>query len=110
MQNKQNETAASIAEEVDLEQFAKEGRPAPKAKHYRIRVDDQTYVVDKAKLTGREILITAGKNPPEKFILTEKIRGKGVRTIGLEDMVDLTEPGVERFTTLPREVQEGAGR
>jgi len=109
MQNKQNHvTADSTPEEVDLEQFAKEGKPVPKAKHYRIRVDDQSYVVDKPKLTGREILLTAGKTPPEKFILTEKIRGKGVRTIGLDDIVDLTEPGVERFTTLPREVQEGA--
>ena len=98
MQNKENHVAAdAVTDEVDVEQFAKEGKPVPKAKHYRIRVDDQTYVVDKPKLNGREILETAGKNPPEKFILTEKIRGKGVRTIGLNDIVDLTEPGVERF-------------
>jgi hypothetical protein len=100
-------TEEPLAEEVDLEQFAKEGKPPPHAKRYRIRVDDQHYIVDRPKLTGREILVTAGKVPPEAFILTLKVRGRGVRTIALDETVDLREPGVERFTTLPREVQEG---
>jgi Multiubiquitin len=97
----------SLLDEIDLEQFAKEGKPPPKAKRYRIRVDDQHFVVNQPTITGREILIIAGKTPPEAFILTLKIRARGVRTIGLNDVVNLEEPGVERFATLPREVQEG---
>ena len=107
MQDKDQKIKESPTDEVDLEQFAKEGKPPPEAKQYRIRVDDQHYVVKSSKLTGREILVVAGKTPPEKFILTLKIRGRGVRTIALDETVDLREPGVERFTTLPREVQEG---
>jgi hypothetical protein len=96
-----------LIEEVDLEEFAKEGKAAPRARRYRIRVDDQRYTVEQPTVTGREVLMIAGKTPPEAFILTLKLRGHGVRTVGLDDVVDLREPGVERFTTLPREVQEG---
>lgn len=96
-----------LLEEVDLEEFAKQGKAPPQAKRYRIRVDDGHYTVDRSKVTGREILVIASKTPPESFILTLKVRGHGVRTIALDEAVDLREPGVERFTTLPREVQEG---
>jgi predicted ribosome quality control (RQC) complex YloA/Tae2 family protein len=99
--------AAIIGEEVDLEQLAKAGQTPPKAKRYRIRVDDKYYVVHQATITGREILLVAGKNPPQNFILTQKLRGGHVKTIGLDDIVDLAEPGIERFNTLPRQVQEG---
>jgi hypothetical protein len=97
----------ATVDEIDLEQFAKEGKTPGKAERYRIRVDDQHYTVDRSTLTGREILVTAGKAPPEAFILTLKVRGRGVRTIALDESVNLLEPGLERFTTLPREVQEG---
>lgn len=99
--------AESIVEEADLEQLAREGQTPPRARRYRIRVDDQHFVVNQPSMTGREILVLAGKTPPESFILTQKIRGSGVHTIGLDDVVDFTRPGVERFNTLPREVQEG---
>ena len=56
---------------------------------------------------GAEILKLAGKTPPENFILTEKLRGGVIKTIGLEDVVDFTTHGIERFNTLPRQVQEG---
>lgn len=105
--DKHEKPADETVEEVDLEQLAKAGKKPPKAKRYRIRVDDKHYVVEKPTITGREVLALAGKTPPEAFILTLKVRGGGVRTIGLDDVVDLTEQGVERFNTLPRQVQEG---
>jgi len=92
---------------VDLEQYAKDGKNPPKAKQYRVRIDDKHYIFDQSSATGREILLKAAKNPPESFILTEKIRGGGMKTIGLNDVVDFTTPGIERFNTLPREVTEG---
>ncbi len=96
-----------IIEEVDLEQLAKAGGKPPKAKRYRIRIDDQYYVVHQASMTGAELLKLAGKVPPENFILTQKIRGGVIKTIGLTEVVDFTTPGIERFNTLPRQVQEG---
>lgn len=105
--NNPNEGDHQEVEEVDVEEFAKAGKKPPKAKRYRIRVDDKHFVVPKPSITGREVLTLAGKVPPESFILTLKIRGGGVRTIELDEVVDLTQPGVERFNTLPRQVQEG---
>ncbi len=96
-----------IIDEVDLEQLAKAGGKPTKAKRYRIRIDDQYYIVHQPAMTGAEILKLAGKTPPENFILTEKLRGGVIKTIGLADVVDFTTPGIERFNTLPRQVQEG---
>ena len=105
--DKQNEKQEDLVDEVDLETLAKSGQRPPKARRYRIRIDESYYVVTKQHITGRELLQLAGRNPPERFILTEKIRGGAVRTIGLDEVVELTTPGLERFNTLPREVQEG---
>ncbi len=98
---------ADLVDEVDLEQAAKAGGKPPKAKRYRIRIDDKYYVVHQASMTGAELLKLAGKNPPEDFILTQKLRGGVIKTIGLSGVVDFTTPGIERFNTLPRQVQEG---
>jgi hypothetical protein len=58
-------------------------------------------------MTGREILVLAGKIPPENFILTEKCRGSGLHTVELDEVEHFTKHGIERFNTLPRQVQEG---
>lgn len=107
MDTKHEQAPDAEIEEADLEQLAKAEKPIPKARRYRIRVDDLHYTTEKPRITGREILVLAGKNPPESFILTQKLRGGRLVTIGLDVVVDFTTPGIERFTTLPREVQEG---
>jgi hypothetical protein len=96
-----------IIEEVDIEECARAGKHPPKAKRYRIRVDDRYFVVTEPRMTGRAILLLAGKTPPESYILTQKIRGGGLHTVELGEVVDFTKPGIERFNTLPRQVQEG---
>jgi hypothetical protein len=101
------EKAEEIVEEVDLELNAKAGKKPPKAKRYRIRVDDRYFVVTEPSMTGRQILTLAGKTPPENFILTEKSKGGSLHTVELDEVVDFTKPGIERFNTLPRQVQEG---
>jgi hypothetical protein len=58
-------------------------------------------------MTGQEILILAGKNPPQNFILTEKCKGGILHTVELDEVVHFTKHGIERFNTLPRQVQEG---
>lgn len=92
---------------VDLEQYARENRRPPKGNRYRIRVDREHFVVLEPSLTGREILTLAGKCPPEKFQLFQKIRGGTLEQIGLDERADFTRPGVERFVTLPLDQTEG---
>ncbi len=101
------EEIEKLEEEVDLESYAKAGKQPPRAKRYRIRVDDRYFVVHQACMKGIEILVLAGKTPPESFILTQKSKGGALHTIELGDIVDFTKSGIERFNTLPRQVQEG---
>lgn len=90
---------------VDLEAFFAADKAVPKGKKYRIRIDKQQFVVEVSEMTGREILALAGKTP-EKFLLREKVRGT-VETVGPDEEVSFLAPGVERFMTIPKEVQEG---
>ena len=96
---------SDATEVIDIEVYAKEGKKVPKDREYKIRVDKTQYTVSSATLTGREILTLVGKTP-EQFILRQKINGQVVR-IELNQVVDFTEPGVERFMTIPNEVTEG---
>lgn len=92
---------------IDLEEFSKGNRKPPRKRRYRIKVDRQKYVVNEECLTGKEILLLAGKTPPEQFQLRQKIRGGEVIKIGLDDKVDFTKPGIEKFMTIPLDQTEG---
>lgn len=91
---------------VDIEEYAKAGRPVPNANRYQIRVDRERFVVRSPTLTGREILRLAGKSP-EDYLLHQRLRGGVTQSIAADDIVDLTGQGPERFMTLKREAQEG---
>jgi hypothetical protein len=95
-------------ETIDVESYAKSGRTPPAGQQYRIRVDKTQIVVETSTLTGREILTRAGKTPPERYRLDQKLVGGRTEKIGLNQVVDLTTPGVERFMTLPLDQTEGA--
>ena len=94
-------------EEEDLEAAAKAGKVPRRAKRYRLRVDREHFVVANPKITGREILTLAGKVPPERFLLTQKLAGGRAEKVDLDEVVDLRKPGVERFMTLPKDQTEG---
>lgn len=110
-QHETNETAndAEIDEIIDIEECAKAGRKPPKAKHYRIRIDKQKFVVKVSVMTGRELLNLAGKTPATNFMISQKLRGGEARKIGYDEKVDFTTPGVERFMTLPLDQTDGEG-
>lgn len=93
---------------VDVEECGKGGKEPPRAHHYRIRVDDDHFTVSKDHLTGREILELASKTP-EQFALRQRLRGGKVESIAADDVVDLRKPGIERFSTIPKENTDGEG-
>ena len=96
-----------LEELVDLEECAAKGQKPPKARKYRIRIDGEKYTVSMASMTGRELLQLAGKVPPEKYMIVEKIHGEKPRRIGLDERVDFTKPGIEKFLTQPLGQTEG---
>jgi hypothetical protein len=96
-----------LVEEVDLEEYGKRGERPPRARRYRIRIDKAFFVVDHPTVTGRELLIMAGKTPPERFEIFQKLHGGQMKKVGLDEKVDLAQPGIERFQTIPLEATEG---
>jgi hypothetical protein len=96
-----------LVEIVDVEEFGRSNRKPPRAKRYRIRIDKHHYVVEVSYMTGRELLVLAGRTPPERWTISQKFHGGHTKPIGLDDVVDFTTHGVERFMTLPLDQNEG---
>jgi hypothetical protein len=92
---------------IDLEEYALQGKTPPKKTKYLILVDKKKYPVRVESMTGKEILELAGKLPAENFQLRQKLKGGVVKKIGLADRVDFTEPGIEKFMTIPLDQMEG---
>ena len=106
-----NSTTASEKEVLDviadLEEYARKGERPPLCKGYRIRVNRKILVVYKPNPSGREILSEAGFCPPEDYTLRMKIHGGRPKKIALNEPVDLTARGVEKFKVLPRDQTDG---
>lgn len=96
-----------IHEEVEIEIYGKKNVRPPKAKKYVIRIDKVKFTVHVSHMTGRELLKLAGKTPPEKYSISQKLHGGQVKPVGLDESVDFTRPGAERFMTLPLDQTEG---
>ena len=74
---------------------------------YKIQIDKDIYSVDHPILSGRELLDIAKKKPVEQFAIYLKISDGPPRRIAPDEKVDLRQPGVERFLTLPLDQTEG---
>lgn len=95
------------AETIDVAAYNNEGKEIPRGRHYAIKIDRQTYVVKGEMITGRELLLLAGKTPPERFQLNQLFRFGRVEKVELDEKVDLAMCGVERFATIPLDQTEG---
>jgi len=71
---------------------------------YKIKVDNQILEFHKPIVTGEEILIKAGKTPVECFSLYQKLQGCDFEKISIDEKVDLSNPGIEKFTIKEPEV------
>lgn len=78
-----------------------------KSRTFKIQIDKHFFEVRNPTPTGRDLLIIAGKVPPDQFAIYLKTKGSQPQRIGLDEKVDLREPGVERFVTLPLDQTEG---
>lgn len=94
-------------EVVDIENYTLQGKKPPINRHYKVKVDREKFLIKKESIAGREILEIAGKIPVEQFQLRQKMRGGNVTKISLDEKVDLTIPGIEKFITIPLDQTEG---
>lgn len=82
---------------LDLETCAREERQLAGATRFRVRIDDERYRIDDPKPTGRQLLALADKKPVEEHLIFLILRGGGFEEIRLDETIDLTRPGSERF-------------
>ncbi len=80
-----------------------------KTHEYKIQIDKDIFSVDHPILTGRELLEIAKKEPVEQFAIYLKVKEGSPQRIEANAKVDLRNPGVERFVTLPLDQTEGFG-
>lgn len=90
-----------------IENPAAEVSKGPKPATYKIKVDKLDLETGNPTVTGRELLTLAGKTPPERYQLHQRTKGGRLEEVTLDGTVDLREPGVERFITLPLDQTEG---
>jgi hypothetical protein len=93
-------------EEIDVEECLGRGDRVPRARRYVIRVDKQRVISHKGHLTGAEILALVNKTP-EGYKLYQHKKGHQPTLVRPDEVVDLTEHGIERFTTMPKDTTEG---
>lgn len=82
---------------ADIEEGASCGQHPRPHRGYRIRVNDEHFIVHQAVIRGRDVLELARLLPVERYCLLLRVRGQRPQVIPLETAVDLTAPGVERF-------------
>jgi hypothetical protein len=83
--------------------------PEDRKKAFDVQIDRDHYKVEKRRPTARELLGVAGKTPAENFALYLKPKKGAPIRLDLDEHVDLSEPGKERFVTLPLDQTEGLG-
>jgi hypothetical protein len=93
---------------VDIEECSKKGHPVLKGKKYRIKIDKAYYEVSVHEMTGRQLLELAKKIPVEQNNLYQKCKNGQSVIIGIDQVVDFTAPGIERFMTQSKSLTEGS--
>jgi hypothetical protein len=86
---------------------SKADKSDPKQHPYTIMIDRNNYKLEKECMTGRELLALAGKSPAERFQLNVRYKGGKVSKVGYDETICFSEPGIEKFMTLPLDQTEG---
>lgn len=76
-------------------------------KVYKFKVRNDVFECVKQFITGREVLEIAGLMPPEHYKLDIRLQGNHAHEVGLDEVVDLGQPGIEKFSYITRDQSEG---
>jgi len=98
---------ASVKENAPLAHIKDETKDENVKHSYKFRVDNQNLETEKECLTGREILEMARLTPPQNYLLRQLFHGNEKKAIELDQFVCLTDPGIERFVTIPKDPTDG---
>ena len=103
-----NQTSSTEVQElpevIDLEAYTKSSKKPPVGKRYKVKIDGKSFVFDHHLVTREELLRKAGYCSIECFVLYQKFKGCDFEKIGAGEKIDLTKPGIEKFTVKPTDI------
>jgi hypothetical protein len=91
----------------DLQKGSENTTGSKKEIQYSVMVDREKIEFDTECATGRDILTRANKLPVERFQLNVRLKGGKVEKVGYETSFCFTNPGLEKFMTIPLDQTEG---
>lgn len=68
-----------------------------KTKKYEVIIGDDKFTFDHPKVTGTELLKKAGVKNPDCVSLFQKLKGCDFERVSLNEVVDLSHDGIEKF-------------
>ena len=95
-------------EVIDLEARGVE-RLYAKKPSWRLRIQDKDYEFDQSQVVVRDALIRAGFDVSKQWEVKFKVKDQPIRPVGIDEVLDLSQPGVERLRVAPANVGNGDG-
>ena len=80
-----------------------------KAQHWTLNVQGVRLTVPHPTIVVRQAITDAGFDATKPWITVLRVRGEPKREVGLDDVIDLRTPGIEKLRLTPREVNNGEG-
>ena len=80
---------------------------ATQPKEWKLNVQGVTLVVPRPSIKVREAIKDAGFDPNKPWIIVLRVHGQPKREVGLDDMIDLKTPGIEKLRLTPRDINNG---
>jgi hypothetical protein len=74
---------------------------------WKLNVQGVVLVVHEPTITVRQAIKDAGFDPSKNWIIILRVRGQPKQEVGVEYVIDLRTPGIEKLRLTPREVNNG---
>lgn len=98
-----------VIEAHDLVDLTMPGFTAFKTREraWKLNVQGVLLLVHEPMITVRQAIKDAGFDPTKNWIIVLRVRGQPKREVGLDYVIDLRTPGIEKLRLTPREVNNG---
>lgn len=79
----------------------------PEPHKWKLNVQGVVLTIDEPTIEVRKAIKDAGFDPTQNWIIILRVHGEPKREVGLNFIVDLRTPGIEKLRLTPREVNNG---
>src|SRR5262249_12317633 len=76
---------------------------------WKLNVQNVVIEVKKPEIKVRAAIVDAGFSIETPWIIVLKVAGEPRREVGLDDVIDLRKPGIEKLRLTPKQINNGEG-